>query len=71
MLPMVPNPMAQMIALMNLAGLLPLKPRNQMTYTLKEQALALLKSLENSEDACCSWDFTTISKALESIPDKE
>ncbi len=42
-----------------------------MTYTLKEQALALLKSLEDSDDACCSWDFTTIREALESIPDKE
>jgi hypothetical protein len=42
-----------------------------MTHTLKEQALALLKSLEDSDDACCSWDFTTIRKALESIPEQE
>jgi len=42
-----------------------------MTCTLKEQALALLKGLENSDDACCSWDFTAIREALESIPDEE
>jgi len=41
-----------------------------MTYTLKEQALVLLKSLEDSDDACSSWDFTTIRAALESMPDK-
>jgi len=27
--------------------------------------------LETSDDACTSWDFTTIRKALESIPDEE
>jgi len=42
-----------------------------MTHTLKEQALALLKSLEDSDDACSSWDFTTIREALESIPEQE
>jgi hypothetical protein len=42
-----------------------------MTYTLKEQALALLKSIEDSDDSCSSWNFTTIREALESIPDKE
>jgi hypothetical protein len=42
-----------------------------MTYTLKEQSLALLKSLENSDDACTSWDFTAIREALESIPEQE
>jgi hypothetical protein len=42
-----------------------------MTYTLKEQALTLVKAMEDSEDACCSWDFTAIRKALESIPEQE
>jgi hypothetical protein len=42
-----------------------------MSDSLKQKALALLAAVENSDDACCSWDFTTIREALESISDEE
>ena len=40
-----------------------------MSDSLKQQALALLTAIEDSDDACTSWDFTTIRKALESMSD--
>jgi hypothetical protein len=42
-----------------------------MSDSLKQKALALLTAVEDSEDACCSWNFTTIREALESIPDED
>lgn len=35
-----------------------------MSCTLSQKAIALLDGLEQSDDACCSWDFTTIREAL-------
>lgn len=40
-----------------------------MSDSLKQKALALLAAVENSDDACCSWDFTTVRAALESMSD--
>ena len=35
-----------------------------MTHPLSQKAIALLDGLEESSDACNSWDFTTIRQAL-------
>ena len=35
---------------------------------LKEQALALLDTAQESDDACNSWNFDTIRRALEALP---
>ena len=37
--------------------------------SLKEQALALIQSVEASDDSAASWDFSVIRRALESLPD--
>jgi hypothetical protein len=37
--------------------------------TLKEQAFALLNIVETSDDACSSWDLSTIRRALEALDD--
>jgi hypothetical protein len=37
--------------------------------SLKEQALVLLNAVEVSDDSCSSWDFDTIRRALEKLPD--
>ena len=36
--------------------------------SLKEQALALLDTAQESDDACNSWNFDTIRRALEALP---
>ena len=37
--------------------------------SLKEQAFALLNIVETSDDACSSWDLSTIRRALEELPE--
>lgn len=37
--------------------------------SLKEQALVLIEVVEVSQDACSSWDFSVVRRALESLPD--
>ena len=36
--------------------------------SLKEQALALIQSVEASDDSAASWDFSVIRRALEALP---
>ena len=36
--------------------------------SLKEQALAFLDIAQGSDDACNSWNFDTIRRALEALP---
>ena len=42
--------------------------RRPQPPSLKEQALALLDTAQESDDACNSWDFDTIRRALEALP---
>ncbi len=42
-----------------------------MTYPLSQKAIALLDGLEESSDACNSWDFTTIRQALIKLQELE
>lgn len=37
--------------------------------SLKEQAIALLNVVETNQDACGSWDFSVVRRALEALPD--
>ena len=42
--------------------------RRPQPPSLKEQALALLDTAQESDDACNSWNFDTIRRALEALP---
>ena len=37
--------------------------------SLKERALALIQSVEASDDSAASWDFSVIRRAIEALPD--
>jgi hypothetical protein len=43
--------------------------RRPQPPSLKEQALALLDTAQESDDACNSWNFDTIRCALEALPE--
>ena len=42
-----------------------------MTHPRSQKAIALLDGLEESSDACKSWDFTTIRQALLKLQELE